>query len=81
MHIHSGERPYTCDVCNKAFINQSNLIKHQRIRIGEHPYGCEVCKKAFSKKNTLITHQCPHCGERLILVICVRKYSVITAVL
>ena len=32
--LHSGERPYCCDVCSKPFTNKSNLIRHKRLHSG-----------------------------------------------
>ena len=37
--IHRGEHPYSCEVCNKAFSQQSSLIRHQQgVQISECAY-------------------------------------------
>ena len=28
--IHGDEHPYSCEVCNRAFSQQSSLIRHQQ---------------------------------------------------
>ena len=62
--VHRGERPYSCEVSNKAFIVKSARIIHERLHRGEHTYSCEVCNKAFSFQSHLIKHKRVHSGER-----------------
>ncbi|CAO2595470.1 Zinc finger protein 322 [Lemmus lemmus] len=37
---YTGEKSYRCDMCEKAFIQSSDLISHQRIHHYEKPYKC-----------------------------------------
>ena len=45
--MHTGEKPYECKICKKAFSTKGSLAEHKIIHRGEKPYGCEICKKKF----------------------------------
>ena len=41
MRIHTNEKPYECDVCEKRFRESGSLKDHMRIHTNEKPYeGC-----------------------------------------
>jgi len=55
------EKPvHRCNICNRGFLNKSNIKVHLRTHTGEKPFKCDACAKAFRQKAHLLKHMQIH---------------------
>uniref|UniRef100_A0A8C6LVH3 C2H2-type domain-containing protein n=2 Tax=Nothobranchius furzeri TaxID=105023 RepID=A0A8C6LVH3_NOTFU len=82
--IHSGVKPFHCDLCPKAYMRTNDLEHHRKVvhasgdAEAQRPASllCDHCGKEFKCRSQLAIHLQTHTGERPHLCdICGRKFS------
>ncbi|XP_077529923.1 uncharacterized protein LOC144142354 isoform X4 [Haemaphysalis longicornis] len=64
---HTGEKPYACGVCCRAFSQMSSLLAHQAIHNRQGSYECAECGHACASRSSLAQHRRrrhPHSSAR-----------------
>ncbi|XP_063437223.1 uncharacterized protein LOC134718551 [Mytilus trossulus] len=66
---HNGSRPFSCDYCDKKFLDSGNCSAHvNKVHFGkakESRYYCDVCNKGFHYKSVLKKHSMIHTEEKI----------------
>eukprot|EP00092_Neocalanus_flemingeri_P010726 GFUD01011554.1.p1 GENE.GFUD01011554.1~~GFUD01011554.1.p1 ORF type:complete len:326 (+),score=87.01 GFUD01011554.1:56-1033(+) len=56
MNVHSEDKPYKCDVCEKGFSAPASLKNHKLLHTGE-TFKCEYCDYSAVQKGNLKSHR------------------------
>ena len=64
QRCHTGEKPFTCKVCDESFRQNSHLKSHQRCHTVENRFKCKICDESFREKSHLKSHLVGHSGKK-----------------
>jgi len=62
--LHTGERPFICQICEKRFTRVTNIRSHEQMHTEVSRFICQICEKRLTRASYLRTHILIHTGER-----------------
>lgn len=59
--MHTGEKPFECDICHQRYSTKSNLTVHRKkhsneVEFHKKEHKCPYCNKLHASKKTLAKH-------------------------
>ena len=60
LRIHTGDKPFKCEVCSRAFSRSDHLTTHVRTHTGEKPFSCDICHRRFARSDERKRHAKVH---------------------
>ncbi len=63
LRVHTGDRPFSCEICSRSFNRAEALKVHLAVHTGDRTFSCNICGKSFRLSATLKVHLRVHTGE------------------
>ncbi|GBM21452.1 hypothetical protein AVEN_161062-1 [Araneus ventricosus] len=60
MKIHTGEKLFTCEICQKSFGRNDHLKQHMKNHSKENDFKCDICDRSFQRKHCFAMHMQKH---------------------
>jgi len=61
--VHLHVRSHVCSECDRAFVERSHLVRHQKTHLAEKPFTCSQCSYTSCRRDKLKEHCARHHAE------------------